>query len=135
MLKQLNTVDEISEFFEELETKVNWKMQRARMYGMAYDYQQQEIQEKEVEEKVESKFRRILKTTIISEGMAIVEAESTINKDKEINFYPVVFGKYHNECCMTFDEALVLAISRKYGQSHNAPSMIYNMLRMDLANK
>lgn len=135
MLKQLNTVDEVSTFFEELETKVNWKMQRARMYGMAFEYQQQDNKEKEIEKQVESQYRRILKTTIISDDLAIVEAESKINKDKEISYYPVVKGKFHNEGCMTFDEALVLAISRKYNSERNAPSMIYNMLRMDMVNK
>ncbi|GAA4879784.1 hypothetical protein GCM10023310_69950 [Paenibacillus vulneris] len=131
MLKDLQTVPEIDQFFEELETKANWKMQRAQIYGLAHDYQQQLEKEKEIEKQVESKYRKIIKTTIISEDMAIVEAESKLG-EIETNYYPVVFGKFHSESCMTFDEALVLALSRKYGQDRFAPAMIYNMLRMDL---
>lgn len=133
MLKDLQTVTEIDQFFEELETKANWKMQRAQIYGLAHDYQQQLAKEKEIEKQVESQYRRIIRTTIISDDMAIVEAESKLT-NKETNYYPVVFGKFHNESCMTFDEALVLALSRKYGQDQFAPAMIYNMLRMDLGS-
>lgn len=135
MLKPLDSVTEIDEYFVELETKANWRMQRARIYGMAQEYQEQREYEKKIEEQVESQYRRILKTTIISDDLAIVEAQSTHSKGKEINYYPVVMGKFYNESCMTFDEALVLAISRKYNQPNYAPAMIYNMLRMDLANK
>jgi len=132
MLKELSNIEEINAFFEELLQKPSGQINRARIYGMAYDQQQQLAKEQEIEKQVESKYRRIVKTTIISDDMAIVEAVSRLNNKEETNFYPVIRGKYHAECCMSFDEALVMALSYKYHQERCAPQMIYNMLRMDI---
>jgi len=131
MLKELNNTDEVGLFFEELEKGQFSKIKKAQIYGMAYESQQRRKKEEEIEKQVESKYRRIINTTVISDDIAIVEAETKLG-DNEINFYPLVEGKFHNESCLTFDEALILALTRKYTMSNQFAPAIYNMLRMDL---
>lgn len=135
MLKELNSIQEIDKFFdEELPQKPNWRFQRAQIYGMAREYGILQQKESEIEKLVERDYRRVLNCTIVSDDIAIVEAEARIGGDKEVAYYPVVFGKALHENCPNFDEALVLALCHKYGFDRFAPQMIYNMLRMDLGS-
>lgn len=135
MLKDLKSVTEIDKFFdEELPKKANWRFQRAQIYNMAREYQIRRQKESEIEKLVEKDYRRVINCTIVSDDIAIIEAESRVGSNNEILYYPVVFGKALHESCMNFDEALILAICHKYGFDRHAPQMIYNMLRMDLGS-
>ncbi|MFB5759056.1 hypothetical protein [Paenibacillus medicaginis] len=134
MLKEMG-FDGIKKFFDELEDAPNSKFQKVQLYGMLLHSQRIRLAETEVERKIESDHRRILETTIISDTMAIVEAETKINKGTETLYYPVVNGVYVKESFISFDEALVFCLCKKYGQELHAPAMIYNMLRMDLKNE
>jgi hypothetical protein len=132
MLERLKTSDEVEEYFNKSYEKELGIVHRSQLYDSAYNYEQQQLKEKEIEKQVESKYRRITRTVIISESLAVVEAISVINDSSEICYYPVVEGKYHNESFMSFDEALVAAITRKYTHATQFTHAIYNMLRMDL---
>lgn len=134
MLKELE-FDEIQKFFEELDSKPNSKLQKAQLYGMALREQERRGQEANVEATMSQNYRYVRKTTVISKDMAIVEADTKINKESEILYYPVVNGRYVKQSFMSFDEALVYCLCKKYNQEYHAPSMIYNMLRMDLEVK
>lgn len=127
MLKNLTTLDEINVFFSELEKKPRWDSIRAQLYGMAYT--QQEVQEKEREicSLISSKHFKVLDCKIINEDFAIISA----NNGSELVYLPVVNGTYIKEACLSFDEALILCLCKKYGQERCAPPMIFNMLRMD----
>jgi len=132
MLNNLHNIDEIEEFFKQSYEQSNGKIHRAQLYGMAFNMQEHQNKIKDIEKLIESKFRNIINTTIISDDIAIVEAKSKLGTGEEINFYPVVMGKFHNEVAMSFDEALITAIVRKYTNSTSFTPAIYNMLRMDL---
>ncbi|KZE65115.1 hypothetical protein AV545_04115 [Paenibacillus jamilae] len=130
MLKDLE-FKEIPKFFSELSKKETGNFQLARIYGMANSWLEQREKEEVIEKLVEQDYRRVVKTTIICDDLAIVEAEVRLNKTKETTFYPVVNGKFHNESRMTFDEALLLGFCRKYN-NERFDSAIFNMLRMDM---
>ncbi|ALS22215.1 hypothetical protein [Paenibacillus naphthalenovorans] len=133
MLKDLD-IEEIQVFFRDLLSKDTGKFQLAQIYGMAKAWQEQREREELIEKQIERRTRRIIKTIIISDDLAIVEAEVTINNSKEISYYPVVNGKFHSESRMTFDEALLLGFCRKYN-NERFDLAIYNMLRMDLKQR
>ncbi|WP_339304460.1 hypothetical protein NST33_18250 [Paenibacillus sp. FSL L8-0435] len=132
MLERLKSTDEVEEYFKNTYEYELGKVHRVQLYDSAYNHEQQKMKEKEIEKQVDSKFRRITKTVIISDSLAVVEAISVFNDNTEICYYPVVEGKYHNESFMSFDEALLAAITRKYTHGTQFTHAIYNMLRMDL---
>ncbi|WP_372011367.1 hypothetical protein NBRC13296_12440 [Paenibacillus chitinolyticus] len=130
MLKDLS-FEEIPKFFEDLARKDTGRFQLSRIYGMAKSFLEQREKEEAIEKLIVKDYRSIVNTTIISEDLAIVEAEVRLNKGKETAFYPVVDNKFFNESRSTFDEALLLGFCRKYsGERYD--SAIFNMLRMDL---
>jgi|BioPla2DNA2_1021312.scaffolds.fasta_scaffold184725_1 hypothetical protein len=131
MLKDLNGIDEIVDFFKQ---KIidDARIHLIRIYNMALRWQQKE----EEEDKIKALFDKkdvfgtknpVRNITIISEDMAIVE---TKEKKQETYFYVVVNGKRHFECTKNYDYALIMALSVKYGEERCAPKMIYNMLNM-----
>lgn len=138
MLENFKSVAEIINFFREKlrDNEPGHNLHLARIYNMALSWQEK----REAEDKIKALFDEkdrfglsrnpVKNVTIISDDMAIVKTKEIWNKKRETYFYVVVNGKKHFECAKTFDYALVLAISLKYGEEKHAPKMIYNMLNM-----
>lgn len=127
MLKELRGTEEISQFFDELREKPNGKFNQARIYGMAYRMQEINQLENSIEEGVKSgTLNRVEKVTIIDDSMSIIET----SYHQERIFFVYVNGRHHHEGTDSFDKALALALSVKYGfpQLHVA---ISNMLQME----
>lgn len=140
MLNELKTIKEIIDFFKDLvkdvDTNPSYKLDLTRIYHMALNWQEK----LEIDNKIKSLFDEkdifgmtrnpVKKITIINDDITIVETKEIWNKKKETYFYAVVNGQKYFECSKTFDYALVLALSIKYGEEKCAPKMIYNMLNM-----
>jgi len=142
MLKDFQSLNEIIDFFQEKidNTTAGAKMSLGRIYNMALSWQEKETEKDKIKELFNSKSslgftkNSVQKVTIISTDIAIVETRERT----ETYFYAVVNSKKHYECAKTFDYALVLALSVKYGEEKCAPTMIYNMpnmYKLELMNK
>ena len=140
MLENFKTVSEIINFFKEklqqIETEPSAKLSLARLYHMAFSYQEKMTEEDKIKKLFDEKDtllgikNPVQNVTIVNDEIAIVETKEHWNNKRKTYFYAVVNGKKHFECAKTFDYALILAISLKYGEEKCAPKMIYNMLNM-----
>lgn len=135
MLKELN-FEEIQEYFKELENHPTSKIQKAKLYGMARFYQEEEEKKSEINKLMgEDRKKKILDTIIISDSIAIIKTlERWTGEEREV-YRPVVNGKFTMDCSYDLDYAIVIALANKYNEGNAAPRMIYNMLRMDQFDK
>ncbi|WCF11502.1 hypothetical protein NDS46_31590 (plasmid) [Paenibacillus thiaminolyticus] len=131
-MKELRGVKEIEEYFQNLLTNApNGKYQLARIYGMAKRENDQIQEKRTLEDTLKlSQGGYIVETTVVSETIAIVEIELNSREKKETTFYPIVNGKLCYECADSFDRALVIALSEKYGVRSLAPAIV-SILEME----
>ncbi|HCL4479910.1 TPA: hypothetical protein N2D99_001977 [Clostridium botulinum] len=135
MLKDLK-FEEIVKFFKDIPNNQMGDITKSQIYTLAYNEQERRAKEEVINNTISgSKIKRIVNTSIISKDIAIIETIEKWNEKKEHIFHPIVKGKKISEVSNNFDYALLIALSNKYGQGNHAPSMIYNMLRMDKLDK
>lgn len=133
MLKELNSIDEIKEYFEELDKKPMSDFRKARLYGMAKSYQDLMEREKPIIDYYEKcRNSRASEIYIISEDIIIVKEERKSNNSKDNRIFYVAFlnDKIINEYSDSFDFALIIAISSKYKEPM-ASRYISKMLKMN----
>lgn len=132
-MKQLNGMDEIAAYVHELlTTKENGKFLLARIYVMAQQYQTEQNEKKKIEELLNiSPTERVVNTTLVSSDIAIAEVDWRYKGEKRTYFQAVVNGKRCFDVAEYFDQALLIALSQKYGVSSFATPAMIQILKME----
>lgn len=130
-MKDLKSIDEVVQFFEEVKGKPNGKFLLAQIYGMAKDQEEESKKRREIIDLLNLSQGYYAVDVVIINDIAIVEVEKNRKGKKETYFYSVVNGKRTHEVTDNFDFALIIALSIKYGVSSYAPQAIYQILQMD----
>jgi hypothetical protein len=121
MLKDLNSVEEIKEFFNNLEEKPMADMHKARIYGMAQSYQEQEEKLNPIREYYEKdKNRKVIDIFSLGDEYQFVKYKILINREEKetlwtafINYKPIDMSTH------TLEEIMIIAIAEKYEGSNS----------------
>lgn len=123
MLKELNSPEEINEYFEKLNNSPVAAFNKSRLYGMAKSYQDLLEKEKPVRDYYDkNKHFRLLEVYIVSDDISIAKTEyKTTNKGIQTFYVPFINGLQISECAYSFDMALIVALAHKYNESGATP--------------
>lgn len=134
-MKELNDIEEIENFFKELIEKPNARFQLSRIYTMAKRYSEKNDKEDAFKELLgDRRGIHVLQVHILNETDAIIHVEETHINEVRVIYYIILNKKKLYEVGTTFDTAMLIYLSHKYGYER-ASQMIYNMLRMDKAEE
>lgn len=129
MMKELNTIEEITQYFEDMLNKnLGGKVQLAQIYGAAK--MQFDLLEKEnkVRKEIDSRYYQIVEIHVINDDFQIAEIVNKSNNEKWFSMY-YQYESLH-EFADTYDKALIGLIAQKYQNNTRAAEYIGNMLKM-----